>query len=45
VPLGLAVPWLRWLVTGLSLQKAAFTPRSVNVGFVADRVALGQVSL
>ena len=35
------MPWLRWLVTGLSLQN----PRSVRVGFVVDKVALGQVFL
>jgi hypothetical protein len=36
-------PWLRWLVTGLSLQRPAFTPRLVHKGFVVDKVALGQV--
>jgi hypothetical protein len=33
------MPLLRWLVAGLS----AWTPRSVRVGFVVDKVALGQV--
>jgi hypothetical protein len=37
--LPMAVPWLRRLVTGFSLQ------RSVHVGFVVDKVALGQVSV
>jgi hypothetical protein len=35
------MPWLRWLVTGLSLRR----PRSVHMGFVVDEVALGQVFL
>jgi hypothetical protein len=34
-----AVPWLRHL----SPQRPRFTPKSVNVGFVVDKVALGQV--
>jgi hypothetical protein len=34
----MAVPRLRWLVTSLSLWR----PRSVHVGFVVDKVALGQ---
>jgi hypothetical protein len=37
------MPWLRWLVTGLSLQGLGFTPGSVHVAFVVDRLALGQV--
>jgi hypothetical protein len=35
------VPWLRWLVAGLSLRK----PGSVHVEFVVDEVALGQIIL
>jgi hypothetical protein len=42
---GLAVPWLRWLVTGLSPQRPGFNPGSVHVEFVVDKVALGQVFL
>jgi hypothetical protein len=34
-----AVSWLRRLVAGLSPQR----PGSVHVGFVVDKVALGQV--
>jgi hypothetical protein len=36
-----AVPWLRQLVPGLS--PPGFDPGSVHVGFVVDKVALGQV--
>jgi hypothetical protein len=38
-----AVPWLRWLATGLPPRRPWFDPRSVHVGFVVDKVALGQV--
>jgi hypothetical protein len=38
------VPLLRRLVAGLSPQRPGFTPGSVYVGFVVDKVALGQVS-
>jgi hypothetical protein len=41
----LAVPWLRRLVAGLSPWRPEFTPRSIHVGFVVDKVALGQVFL
>jgi hypothetical protein len=34
-----AVPWLRHL----SPQRPRFMPKSVNVGFMVDKVALGQV--
>jgi len=37
-----AMPWLRWLVTGLSLQKPGFNPRPFSVGFRVDKVGLGQ---
>jgi hypothetical protein len=39
-----AVPWLRQLVAGLSTRRPGFDPSSVHVGFVVDKVALGQVS-
>jgi hypothetical protein len=39
-----AVPLLRRLVAGLSPRRPGFTPVSVHVGFVVDKVALGQVS-
>jgi hypothetical protein len=39
----LTVPWLRRLVAGLSQRRPGFDPASVNVGFVVDKVALGQV--
>jgi hypothetical protein len=38
-----AVPWLRRLVVGLSPRRSEFNPGSVHVGFVVDKVALGQV--
>jgi hypothetical protein len=38
-----AMPWLTQLVTGLSPRRPGFDPRSVHVGFVVDKVALGQV--
>jgi hypothetical protein len=37
-----AVPWLRRLVAGLSPRRSGFDPGSVHVGFVVDKVALGQ---
>jgi hypothetical protein len=40
-----AVSWLRSLVTGLSPRRPGFTPGSIHVGFVVDKVALGQVFL
>jgi hypothetical protein len=39
------VPWLRLLVVSLSPNRPGFAPGSVHVGFVVDRVALGQVLL
>jgi hypothetical protein len=33
------------LVADFSLQRSGFAPRLVHVGFVVDRVALGQVFL
>jgi hypothetical protein len=36
------MPWLRWLVAGLSPWGPEFVPRSIHVGFVVDKVALGQ---
>ena len=39
----MAVPWLRRLVAGLSLRRPGFDPGSVHVGFVVDKVVLGQV--
>jgi hypothetical protein len=38
-----AIPWLRRLVSGLPLRRPGFDPGSVHVGFVVDKVALGQV--
>jgi hypothetical protein len=40
-----AVSWLRRLVAGLSHCRPGFSLRSVHVGFVVDKVALGQVFL
>jgi hypothetical protein len=42
---GKAVPWLRSLVSGLSPRRLGFAPGSIHVGFVVDKVALGQVFL
>jgi hypothetical protein len=39
------VPWLWRLVPGLSPRSSGFTPGSIHVGFVVDKVALGQVFL
>jgi hypothetical protein len=38
------VPWLRRLVAGLSPRRPGFDPSPVHVGFMVDKVALGQVS-
>ena len=40
-----AVLWFRLLLAGLSPWRLGFIPRPVHVGFVVDKVALGQVSL
>jgi hypothetical protein len=37
-----AVPWLRRLVAGLPQRRPGFDPGLVYVGFVVDKVALGQ---
>jgi hypothetical protein len=39
----MAMPWLRRLVTGLPPRRSGFAPGSVHVGFVGDKVAMGQV--
>jgi hypothetical protein len=39
------VLWLRRLVAGLAPRRPGFKPGSVHVGFMVDKVALGQVSL
>jgi hypothetical protein len=36
-----AVPWHRRLAAGLSQRSPAFGPRSIHVGFVVDKMALG----
>jgi hypothetical protein len=41
----MAVPWLRRLVAGLSPRRPGFNPGPVHVGFMVDKVALGQVFL
>jgi hypothetical protein len=41
----LAVQWLRQLVAGLLPLRPGFALASVHVGFVVDKVALGQVFL
>jgi hypothetical protein len=41
----IAVPWLRRLVASLPPRRPGFFPRSFHVGFVVDKVALGQVFL
>jgi hypothetical protein len=40
-----AVPHLRRLVSGILPRRPGFTPRPIHVGFVVDKVALGQVFL
>jgi hypothetical protein len=40
-----AVPWLKRLVAGLSPRRTGFAPESTHVGFVVDKVVLGQVFL
>jgi hypothetical protein len=40
---GKTVPWLRLLVPGFPPRRPKFEPGSENVGFVVDKVALGQV--
>jgi hypothetical protein len=41
-PIIINQPWLRRLVAGLSPQKPGFAPVSNHVGFMVDKVALGQ---
>jgi hypothetical protein len=43
VSLAVVVPWLRRLVAGLSPRRSGFDPGSVHLGFLVDKVALGQV--
>jgi len=38
-----AVPRLRQLVAGLSMVRPGFIPRLILVGFVVDKVALGEL--
>jgi hypothetical protein len=37
----LAVPYLRWLVTGFSLWRPRLNPGIVHMRFVVDKVDLG----
>jgi hypothetical protein len=41
----MAVLWLRALVAGLLRQRPGFAPGSIHVGFLVDKVALGQIFL
>jgi hypothetical protein len=43
--LQMSVPWLRLLVAGLSLRRPRFEFGSIYVGFLVDKVSLGQVLL
>jgi hypothetical protein len=45
ISMSTAVPWLRRLVSGLSLRGVGVSSRPVAVRFVVDEVALGQVLL
>jgi len=36
-----AVPWLRWLVTGLSPLRPGFILRKVHVGLMVNDLAIG----
>ena len=38
-----AVQWFRRLVAGISPRRPGFDPGPVHVGFMLDKVALGQV--
>jgi hypothetical protein len=40
-----AMPWLKQLVASLLLLSSGFAAGSVHVGFVVNKVALGQVLL
>jgi hypothetical protein len=40
-----AAPWLRWLVADQSPRSPGFAPDSTHMGFVVDKVALGQIFL
>jgi hypothetical protein len=37
-----AVPWFQQLANGLSQRRTGFVHRLIHVGFVVDKVALGQ---
>jgi len=37
-----SMPWLKQIAAGLFLQRPRFNPRPVHVGFVVNKVALGQ---
>jgi hypothetical protein len=41
----LAMPWLRSLVVGPSPRRPGLAPGSIHVGFVVDKVAVGQIFL
>jgi hypothetical protein len=41
----LAVQWFKRLVAGLSQRRPGFAPGSIHMGFVVDKVSLGQVFL
>jgi hypothetical protein len=41
----LAMPYIKWLVTAVSLQRPGFDPRVFEVAFFMDRLALGHVLL
>jgi hypothetical protein len=43
--LPVAVPWLRSLVASLSPWRPGFAPGAIRMGFVVDKVALGQIFL
>jgi hypothetical protein len=38
-----ALPWFRQLVADLSMVRPSFNPRPIHVGFVVDKVALGEL--
>jgi len=38
-----AVPWLRQLLAGLPMLRPGFIPRLILVGFVVDKVSLGEL--
>jgi len=41
----MSVPWIRWLISSRLPLRRGSDPRSVRVGFVVDKVAVGKTTL